>query len=108
MPDLPQRLDEGHGIRNSFSRASCIRMLDKIDGLCADPSAEAELSRLRQALEVLSKGGLVNTSATIPTAPFIKALAEVRHLSATEGWCYHTSRRLAWRSTNTRKGHRHG
>jgi hypothetical protein len=36
--------------------------------------------------------------------PWIKVLAEVRHLATREGWCYHPmSRQSSSRSTSTRK-----
>jgi hypothetical protein len=34
--------------------------------------------------------------------PWIKALAEVRHLACREGWCYHHAQAIIVRSISTR------
>ena len=58
------------GIPTPSAEALLQRMLDKIDGLCSE------------------RNWLKHFQDDPNPPPFIKALAEVRHLATREGWCY--------------------
>jgi hypothetical protein len=73
------------GIPTASAEALLQTMLDKIDGLCAERDRlKAELSKPRKV-----RAEVVRYFGDDPNSPpFIKALAEVRHLAMREGWCY--------------------
>ena len=76
------------GIPTTSAEALLQRMLDKIDGLCAERDRlKAELPRAEG--QSAGRTEMVKHFQDDPNPPpFIKALAEVRHLATREGWCY--------------------
>ena len=75
------------GIPTTSAEALLQRMLEKIDGLCAERDRlKAELPRPKEGL---GRKEVVKHFQDDPNQPpFIKALAEVRHLATRERWCY--------------------
>jgi hypothetical protein len=70
-----------------FGRSTASPDAGKIDGLCAERDRlKAELPRPKEGL---GRKEVVKHFQDDPNQPpFIKALAEVRHLATREGWCY--------------------
>jgi hypothetical protein len=82
-------------------------MLDKIDGLCADRERlKAELPGPRVRCLKGGSGEILQRRPNPP--PFIKALAEVRHLAPREGWCYQHVQAISVAIDQYAESHRHG
>ena len=76
------------GIPTTSAEALLDRMLNNIDTLCAERDRlKAELPAEQR--ESAGRTEVVKHFQDDPNPPpFIKALAEVRHLATREGWCY--------------------
>jgi hypothetical protein len=80
------------GIATMSVEASRDRMLNNIDGLCAErdrPKKEQPFPKEKCWAGVVICASLPNGATTTSTTPWIKALAEVRRLASREDWRYH-------------------